>query len=567
MTSNCAHFERCLNYIRLKQDGLNKRQANKSIDKLNLAETSLHCGTLFLLAGLSVLIKIGPMTSVTVTSLAQSIYSESTETLNEVEDEIVVEGSGVILGSDSDSTVIDRSYTADDMCLEEPSSEYCLGGYHRGYIGETLGPDSQYVLLRKLGFGAYCTVWLAHDRHHDRYVAIKIHKSSADFSRAARKELQILRKIHNVAGESLHPGSHHLVELLDAFAHLGPHGLHVCLVFEPLSESLLSLLGQCHRGGTCNLKEASNGCVNGGLPLELVKEVTRQVLLALDFLHKECGIIHADIKPENVMLEFPELPTKWDVVKFLHEYSVLQQSRGKEDLLKSNVSRPLLSPLFHRFDGEMDDFSKPDFTQAYGKGWKDFLKVKLVDFGNACPLTDKTQGYNVQTFEYRAPEIFLQYSGWGYASDIWSVACLFSEMCTSRYLFKSEEGLPRSSTQLELFATTLGPASDSFLDKCVLSKKYESYVKSDQFKSISENYIEELGMDRILSQQIEHFLMPMLQWDPTQRPDAMKCASHPFLRNEKSMTIGKLKGSLTKPLLVKPSFAKSFKKILRAGSR
>ncbi|GAV55070.1 hypothetical protein ZYGR_0AS03930 [Zygosaccharomyces rouxii] len=506
------------------------------------------------------------MTSVTVTSLAQSIYSGSSETLNEIDEEIVVEGSGIVLESDSDSTVIGKNYSVDDLYLEEPLSEYCFGGYHRGYVGEVLGPDDQYVLLRKLGWGGYCTVWLAHDKRNDRCVAIKIHKSSAEYSHAARRELQILRKVENVARSSSHPGSPHVVELLDAFAHLGPHGLHVCLVFEPLNESLLSLLGQCHQGGTCNLKEAGTTCVKDGLPLELVKEVTRQVLLALDFLHKECGIVHSDIKPENVMLEFPELPTKWEVAKFLHEYSLQEQTRSANDFTKSTMSGPLPSPLFHTFTEDVDGFSKPDFAHACGKNWRNFFKVKLVDFGNACPLENKTQGYNVQTFEYRAPEIFLQYPEWGYAADVWSAACLFSEMCTTRYLFRAENNWPQASSQLELFSTTLGPASDSFLDKCILSKDYQHCVKNCQFRSISENLREELGVDRVLADRIEQFMAPMLRWDPAERADAMTSANHPFLRNEKLVHAGKLKGTIAKPLSIKAPLAKSLKKFLKVGS-
>lgn len=501
------------------------------------------------------------MTSVTVTSVAQSIYSVSSETLNEVSDdeEVVVEGSGVIFESDGDSTVISKSYTDEDLTLEEPSSDYCVGGYHRGYIGETLGPDNQYVLLRKLGWGGYCTVWLAHDERNDRYVAIKIHKSSAEYSLAARRELQVLRKVQGIAHNSSHPGSPHVVELLDAFAHLGAHGLHVCLVFEPMNESML-LLGQRQQQGTCNLKEIGASCVEGALPLELVKEVTRQVLLALDFLHKECGIVHSDIKPENIMLEFPESPSKNEVIKFLHEYTLQEQK------INGNVSRPLPSPLFDNFTQEVKGLSKPDFTQACGKNWKNFFKVKLVDFGNACPLQNKTPGYNVQTFEYRAPEIFLHDPEWGYASDIWSTACFFSEMCTGRYLFRAENNWYRDSSQLELFSNTLGPAPDSFLEKCILSDNYADCLKNHQVKSISENLRQGLGVERVLAQRIEQFMIPMLRWDPAERADAMTCANHPFLNTQKLKHMGKLRGSLVRPLSMKPPLTKSLKKFLKAGS-
>lgn len=39
-----------------------------------------------------------------------------------------------------------------------------------------------------------------------------------------------------------------------------------------------------------------------GLPLDLVKEITRQVLMGLDFLNRICRVIHTDLKPENVLL-------------------------------------------------------------------------------------------------------------------------------------------------------------------------------------------------------------------------------------------------------------------------
>lgn len=39
-----------------------------------------------------------------------------------------------------------------------------------------------------------------------------------------------------------------------------------------------------------------------GLPIAIVKRLTRQVLLGLDYMHRCCEIIHTDLKPENVLL-------------------------------------------------------------------------------------------------------------------------------------------------------------------------------------------------------------------------------------------------------------------------
>jgi len=40
----------------------------------------------------------------------------------------------------------------------------------------------------------------------------------------------------------LHPGAHCVVRLLDNFEHRGPHGVHVCMVFEVLGDNLLALI-------------------------------------------------------------------------------------------------------------------------------------------------------------------------------------------------------------------------------------------------------------------------------------------------------------------------------------
>ena len=36
--------------------------------------------------------------------------------------------------------------------------------------------------------------------------------------------------------------------------------------------------------------------------MDLCRRLAKQVLIGLDYLHRICGVIHTDLKPENVLL-------------------------------------------------------------------------------------------------------------------------------------------------------------------------------------------------------------------------------------------------------------------------
>ena len=45
-----------------------------------------------------------------------------------------------------------------------------------------------------------------------------------------------------------------------------------------------------------------------GIPMPIVREIAKQSLMGLDYLHRICGIIHTDLKPENVVFELESRP-------------------------------------------------------------------------------------------------------------------------------------------------------------------------------------------------------------------------------------------------------------------
>ncbi|KAG0197559.1 serine/threonine protein kinase, CMGC group [Mortierella sp. NVP41] len=167
---------------------------------------------------------------------------------------------------------------------EEDMEDYKRGGYHYIAVGDVFH-EGRYVTLRKLGWGHFSTVWLARDTVENRHVALKVVKSAAHYTETAVDEIKLLERV--VKANPGAPGRKYVVELLDHFMHRGPNGLHVCMVFEVLGENLLSVIKRYR---------------HQGIPIHLVRQIIHQVLMGLDYMHRECGIIHTDLKPENVLV-------------------------------------------------------------------------------------------------------------------------------------------------------------------------------------------------------------------------------------------------------------------------
>lgn len=218
-----------------------------------------------------------------------------------------------------------------DLNNEEDLKDYVPGGYHTCFIGE-LYKNNKYTLVRKLGWGHFSTVWLARDNDKQCHVAMKIVRSAKHYTDTAVDEIKLLDKVTNA--DIHHPGHQHVIQLLDTFTHQGPNGLHVCMVFEVLGENLLGLIRRYkHRG----------------IPIVFVKQIAKQLLSSLDFLHRMCGVIHTDLKPENVLIEIGDVEQIVRMVEAEEQLIKLQRklSRTKSKTAIQTADTPSLvnSPL------------------------------------------------------------------------------------------------------------------------------------------------------------------------------------------------------------------------------
>ncbi|KAF9258803.1 kinase-like protein [Marasmius fiardii PR-910] len=455
---------------------------------------------------------------------------------------------------------------------EEDIEDYVKGGYHPVEIGNEF-KDGKYIVVRKLGWGHFSTVWLAKDTQLNRHVALKIVKSASRYTETAVDEIKLLERLNNPSlphsedpslGPELppfaHPGRSHVIGLLDHFQHKGPNGTHICMVFEVLGENLLGLIKR-HQ--------------TRGVPLPMVKQIAKQVLLGLDYMHRYCGIIHTDLKPENILVSIPNVekvileevaspsdtrtrmvgvppssgrggnqtprsvsrPLGLGVDKLAFAMSKIET----DDPEPSTSSSPPSVPKHERTPPKTNG-KRPGKENEYPGNLREFggetetITVKIADLGNATWVNHHFTD-DIQTRQYRCPEVILG-AKWGPSADVWSLACVVFELITGGdYLFDPVSGTSYSKDDdhLAQIIELLGPIPPSM----VLTGKYsrEYFNRRGDLRHIStlrpwplvSVLHEKYRFRKAAAERIAAFLLPMLIIHPDKRASAGEMVMHRWL--------------------------------------
>ncbi|KAL8301741.1 hypothetical protein RB597_002255 [Gaeumannomyces tritici] len=224
-------------------------------------------------------------------------------------------------------------------------------GYYKIRPGEML--DGRYQLQSTLGRGMFSGVARALDTTTKKLVAIKIMRNNDALRKGGFTEIAILQKLNEADPED----RKHIVKFERAFEYKG----HLCMTFESLSLNLREVL-----------KKFGN---NVGINLRGVRVYAYQIFVALGHMRK-CSIIHADLKPDNILV---------------------------------NEQRSMLKIC--------------DLGTA-------------IDRSDAATAHNEITPYLVSRF-YRAPEIILGIP-YDYSADMWSIGCTLYEMYTGKILFTGD---------------------------------------------------------------------------------------------------------------------------------
>jgi serine/threonine-protein kinase PRP4 len=224
-------------------------------------------------------------------------------------------------------------------------------GYYKIRIGELM--NGRYQVQSTLGKGMFSGVARAVDVTNQKLVAVKMMRNNDALRKGGFTEIAILQKLNDADLDN----KKHIVKFERHFEHKG----HLCLAFENLSLNLREVL-----------KKFGN---NVGINLQATRAYAHQMFVGLGHMRK-CSIIHADIKPDNILV---------------------------------NESRSVLKIC--------------DLGTA-------------IDRSDAATAHNEITPYLVSRF-YRAPEIILGMP-YDYAIDMWSIGCTLYELYTGKILFTGD---------------------------------------------------------------------------------------------------------------------------------
>ena len=154
-------------------------------------------------------------------------------------------------------------------------------GYYAHRIGDIL--NERFKVVGTLGKGVFSTVLRCLDMKADKSapceVAVKVQRNNDVMRRAGEKEIGFLSRLSEGDPE----GKMHCIRLIDHF----DQGDHLCIVFELMHQNLRQALKQHgHRRG---------------VQIGAIRAYSRQLFHALRYMEK-LGIVHADLKPDNVVV-------------------------------------------------------------------------------------------------------------------------------------------------------------------------------------------------------------------------------------------------------------------------
>eukprot|EP00796_Vickermania_ingenoplastis_P010965 gene10965-7610_t len=339
--------------------------------------------------------------------------------------------------------------------------------------------QGRYVCQRTLGCGTYGRVLQCMDQRTNSVVAVKVSQKESAYTRAALVEYNTIVRLQE--------HTPHTVRVFDQFEERG----HICIAMEMLSQNLFELGRK---------RVESNGDL---LHVDELRQIVYCVFSALAELHR-LGLMHCDIKPENVMVRSGRAPshaglnattsTSVSASSFMHHLTsqslrganpccadtssscssfTSSPAAGDAAMRRSSISgitnspssavvttpttpaggcslAEACTPLSPAHTGLPQHQQQQGLGSTTNSSGVDWNNTCLIDYGAVRRLHENNY-FDIQSMWYRAPEV-LCHVPYTPKIDSWSMGCLLYEMYTGRPLFMGND----PTEQLQLITEVVG---------------------------------------------------------------------------------------------------------------
>ena len=291
--------------------------------------------------------------------------------------------------------------------------------------------------------------------------------------------------------------------------------IHYCMIYDEVGHSAMKWMETMH-------------C---GFSLPLATEIIAQLLCGLAEM-EERRLINTDVKPDNILISYPQLD--------------LNQSNS-EKLKKSNVD--ILENKIKKSNKMSYGEHKPNSNNSH----IDYLEkdrslsIKIIDFGGTFEHPKDEMIGPAELFSpYIPPEILMK-QPFTSSFHIWSVGCVFYELLEYQKLFDDVtnevmyaqlmlhqmNGIWKSATplyeQLSEIAGGIQPRTPSNY------KEDEEHIKQTLY-----------GRLRRYGKEVTTFISHLLELDPTTRPSAAEALLNPIFNTVRNINVRNYINSLHK---------------------
>lgn len=417
------------------------------------------------------------------------------------------------MSSDNESTSYNESSSSDDNCDQAENLKL------EGKI------INNYNIIVELGRGAYSIVWLAHNIVNSNMYALKV-QNPTEF-KEGYQEIMFVKKLPNNCGFN---------NLVEYFIEEFDKKKYLCSVWE------------LHCGNLDGLLRKGN--FKNGLPLDMVKQIMKQLLESVKILHRQHKVFHGDIKTDNILVKGLNhkdnfIINKYKNEKFFEKYTLakneycaknkIESSKMKKRdklIIRQRIHNDITTRILKEYENL--DISKYIIDSKYLES----IKISLGDFGTSC---DENNFYNTSfgTRYYQSPEIILM-GKCSYPVDIWAIGCTFYELLSGKILFDPVKDAKhtRDYYHLYLINQTCGRFNKDFLKQTKYYRKFfdsncklNDAANCEQYARLDYKINELSNINSNDKKIIRDLLISMLTIDPNKRINIDALVNNSFFKD------------------------------------